>query len=48
MKHYWKCPKCNIDDQDANDLYHAKELLEEHEKEAHKKKSTGMFGWKKL
>jgi phage terminase large subunit GpA-like protein len=46
MKTYhWSCPHCGIGKQPAKDSGDAMAKLEIHEKEAHKGKPVGSFGW---
>jgi hypothetical protein len=43
--YHWSCPVCGIGKQPAKDSGDAMAKLEVHEKEAHKGKQVGSFGW---
>jgi len=48
MKEYYaKCSACDYHEQ-ANSLQEARDKVELHEKEKHKKKLVGIFGFKQL
>lgn len=43
---YWRC--CSEEEKSAESLSGARASLEEHEREKHKEKPIGSFGWKRM